>query len=74
LAVLIVNFVDRADVRMIQRGSGNGFPLEAAKRLWVFGYIVRQELQGYKPAELDILSLVNHTHPSASQLFDDVIM
>jgi len=33
-----------------------------------------QELEGNKPAELHILGLVHHTHPSAAQLLDDTVV
>jgi hypothetical protein len=36
-AALIVNFIDGADVRMIKRGGGFGFALEASEGLQVFG-------------------------------------
>jgi hypothetical protein len=29
---------------------------------------------GNKPAELHILSLVDHTHPAAAELLDDAVM
>jgi hypothetical protein len=47
-AVLVVNFVDGADVRMIQRRGSLGFALKAAECLRVFGYVVGQELEGDK--------------------------
>jgi hypothetical protein len=43
VAVLIVNFVDRADVRMIQGRCRLGFAFKAAEDLRVFGYVVGQE-------------------------------
>jgi hypothetical protein len=39
-AMLVVNFVDSADVRMIQCGSRLGFALKAAECLRVFGYVI----------------------------------
>src|ERR1700674_1501203 len=73
-AVLLVNFVDRADVRMIQGRGSLGFALKAAQDLRVFGYFVGQELQGNKPAELHILSFVDNTHATAAQLLDDTVV
>ena len=73
-AVLIVNFVDRADVRMIQGRSRLGFALKAAEGLRVFGYVVRQELECHKAAEFQILSFVDHTHSAAAELFDDAVV
>ena len=65
-AVLVVNFVDRADVGVIQRGGGLGFTLKTAEGLRVFGYVFGQELQSDKAAELHVLGLVHHTHAPAS--------
>jgi hypothetical protein len=42
--------------------------------LRVLGYIVGQELESNKPAELHILSLVDNTHTAAAQLLDDAVM
>jgi len=42
--------------------------------LRVFGYVVGQELEDYKPAEFDILSLVHHAHSAAADFLDDAVM
>ena len=44
LAMLVVNFVDGADVGMIQRGRGLGFALKTREGLWISGDFVGQEL------------------------------
>src|SRR5712691_13529715 len=36
--------------------------------------MIRQELQGDKAAQFDILSLVNHTHPATAELLDDAVV
>jgi hypothetical protein len=38
------------------------------------GYVIRQELEGDKAAELHILGLVNHAHAAATQLFKDAVV
>jgi hypothetical protein len=48
LAVALVNLEDHADVGMVQGRRRLRLALEAGKRLHVFGYIVRQELQTTK--------------------------
>ena len=48
LAVLLADFVDRADVGMVQGRSGLRFALETCQRLRVLGYFIGQELQGDK--------------------------
>ena len=73
-AVLVVDFIDGADVGMIQGRGGLGFALEAAERLRVFGYIVGKELESDKAAELYVLSLVDHAHPATAELFYNAVM
>jgi len=43
LPVLVVNFVDGADVGMVEGGGGFGFALEAGESLRVFGDFVGEE-------------------------------
>ena len=37
-------------------------------------YVVRQELEGNKAMESDVLSLVNHSHDATTELFDDALV
>jgi hypothetical protein len=73
-AVLVVDFVDGADVGMIQRGRSFGLAFEAIQGLWVLRYVVRQELERNKSSELQVLGLVNHTHPAPAEFLDDAVM
>ena len=72
--VLVVNFVDSADVGMIQGRCGFGFALETAEGLGIFGYIVGQELQSHETIEFYVLGLVHHTHSAAAKFLDDAEM
>ena len=72
--MLVVNFVDGTDVRMIQCRCSLGFALKAVESLRVFGYVVGQELEGNKAAELEVFSFVNHTHPATAKLLDNAVM
>ena len=68
------DLVDRADVGMVQSGSGLRFALKALEGLRVVGYIVGQELQGDEAAELGVLGLVDDAHAAAAELFDDAVV
>ena len=68
------DFVDGADVWMIERRGCLGFALEAAECLRVFGYVVGQEFESDEPAELYIFGLVNHAHTAATELFDNAVV
>ena len=72
--VLIVDFVDGADVRMIQCRGGLGFAPEAGECLRVFGDVIGQKLKGNEAAEVHVLSLINHTHPAAAEFLDDAVV
>ena len=73
-AVLVVNFVDRADIGMIQRGGRLGFALKAAKGLRVFSDVIGQELEGNKAVKLHILGFVDNPHAAATELLQDAVV
>ena len=74
LAVLLPDFVDGADVRVVQARCGIGLPLEAAKCLRVSGYIIGKEFQGDEAIEPCVLRFVDNTHPAATKLFNHAIV
>src|ERR1700722_3539732 len=73
-AVVFINLVDGADVWMIQSRGSLRLALKTGECLRVFGYLIGQELEGNKPAELHIFGLINHTHPSAAKLLNDAVV
>ena len=72
--MLIINLVDCADVGMIQCRGCLGFAFKTAECLRISGDIIRKKLQRNEPAKLQILSLVDNTHPPAAKFFDDAVM
>ena len=68
LAVGFVDFVNRADVRMVERGGGEGFALEAFAGGGIVFHLGRQKFQRDVAAQLEVLGFVHHTHPAAAQL------
>src|SRR5580700_11222360 len=48
LAIMFLHFINRADVRVVQGGSGPRLSLEAAERTWVPSDFIRQELERHK--------------------------
>ena len=73
-AFVFPNIVNRADVRMIQRAGGLGFPLETRKRLGILGEIIGEEFQRDKPMQPRVLGFVDHTHAAAAEFFDDPVV
>src|SRR5437763_3364551 len=74
LPLLVVDFVDSADVRMIQGLSRFGFTLESGQGLRIVCNIIRQELKGNKPTELYIFCLINYAHPATAKLLQDSVV
>ena len=73
-AVAFFNVVNRADVGVIQSGSGLGFASKAFQRLVVFRKFLGQELERDKPMELGVLGLIDHAHAAATELLHDPIL
>ncbi len=74
LAFVLPDFVNGADVGMVQRRGGSRFALEAFELLRIARKFVGQKLQRHKPAERGVFSLVDDTHPSAAELIEHAIM
>src|SRR6516165_10520774 len=74
LAVLLVDFVNGANVRVVQGGGGSRLALKALQRLRVAGDIFREEFEGDEAAELDVFGFVNHTHATAAELVDNAVV
>ena len=70
----LVNLVDGADVRVVQRGRSLGLPLETAESLCIVGKVVGKELQGDVATELQVFRLVHHTHAPATDLEEYAVM
>ncbi len=74
LAVVLVNFMDGADVGVVEGSGGAGFAQEAFERLAVAGELFGQELESDEAAELGVFGLVDHTHATAAQLFQHAVV
>ena len=73
LAVRLADFVDRADVRMVERGGGPGFSHQSGAR----GLIVEargQNLDRDVSVELFVPGEVDLAHPSGAELVEDDVM
>ena len=74
LAFVLRDFVDGADVGMVQSRRRPRFSAEAFQGLRVFSHRVRQELQSDHAAEFEVFGLVDHTHPAAAEFLDDAVV
>ena len=74
LALVPSDLVDRADIGVVQSRGRPGLALKPLQCLMVLGEPFRQELEGDKAVELDVLGLVDHTHSAAAEFFQDAIV
>ena len=73
LAVL-ADFVDGANVGVVESGGGARFAAKAFESLRVAGQIIREELEGDEAAQFGVLSLVDHAHASAAKFLDNAVV
>ena len=74
LAVLLINFVDGADIRVVQGRRRLGLALKTPQGLGITGNIFRQKLQGHETAQLQVFGLVDNAHAAAAELFNNAVM
>ena len=74
LVIFLSDFIDCADVGMIQRGSGLRFALKPSHRLGILGEFFGQELQCDEAVKRGVLCFVNHTHPATAEHLNHEIM
>ena len=65
-AILLPDFMNSADVGVIQDRDGLRLALESGKRLRISGNIIGQELERDKATQAGVFRFVDHTHPAAA--------
>jgi hypothetical protein len=73
IRISFANFVDGADVRMIERRRSPCFPAETFKRVRVLRNVVGQEFEGNEAAQLSVLRFVHHAHAPAPEFLNNTI-
>ena len=74
VAVLIADVVNRADVRVTQRGRGARFALEPTERVRIASQVVRHELERHRAQKPRVLGPVHHAHSALAQLLDNAVV
>src|SRR5208283_5391526 len=72
--VVFANFIDGADVRVIQGRSSLCLKVEASQYFCVWREPVREELQGNEAVELGILYFIDNAHTDTVELFGDTLV
>src|SRR5450432_875376 len=70
----LVNLVDRANVRVVQRRRSLGLPLETAESLWVVSQFVGKKLQGHVATEFEVFGFIDHTHAPTTDPAENAVM
>ena len=60
------DFVDGADIGMVEGRRRSGFPAESFQRLLILSQFFGEEFQRHKSAQFDVLGLIHHAHPAAA--------
>ena len=74
MSIVLSNFVDGADVGMIQGRSSASFPAKALQSLWILRGVVRKKLECDEAAEQRVFGLVHHSHATTAEQFDDPVV
>ena len=69
---LLANFVDRADIRMVQCGCGVCLVAKTFECLRVFRNVIK--FQCNETAKLRVFGLINHAHATGTKRFDDPVV
>ena len=74
LALVFADVVDRADVRVVQRGGGSRLDAKPLNGLAVSHQFLWDELERDLPAETIVLSAVDDAHAAGAELMRDPIV
>jgi len=72
-ALVFANFIDGANVGVIEGGSGLGFAFETKKGFRVGGEIIGQKFESNEAVKLGVFGFIDDTHTTATKFFDDAI-
>jgi hypothetical protein len=70
----LVDFMDHANVGVVQRGRSLGLALKTAEGLRIVGQFLGKELQGNVTPQLKVFRLIHYAHASTTDSAEDVVM
>jgi hypothetical protein len=74
LAVMFTDFIDGANVGVVQSRGSASFAAETLQSMRVTDEILGEELESDKAAKVGVFGLVDDAHAAAAQLFDDAVV
>src|SRR5580704_838948 len=74
LVAMPADFVDGANVRVIERGRGPGFAAKTLQRLRIAREVIGQEFEGDEAAEFGVFGFIDYAHAAIAKLLDDAVV
>ena len=74
MSFVLADFVDGADVGMIQRRCGTSLASKTFKGLGIGGRIIGEKLERDETSQLGVFGFINHAHATAAQEFNDAVV
>jgi len=74
LLAVLADFVDGADVGVVESGRGAGFAAEAFEGLRVAGEFFGKKFEGDEAAEFRVFGFVDDSHAAAAEFFEDAVV
>src|ERR1039458_10612448 len=74
MLTILTDFVDGANVGVIECRRCSRLPAEAFQSLWIAGQVLGQKFQCNKAAKLGVFGLVNYAHPAAAELSHNAVV
>jgi len=74
LLTVLADFVDGANIGMIESRGRPRLPAKPFQCLWVARQFIRQEFEGHEAAKVGVLGFIDHAHAAAAELFKDAVM
>src|ERR1700722_1354977 len=71
---MFADFVDGADIGMIESGRGARLPAKSLQGLRIKRQFIGKKFEGDKAAKLGVLSFIDHTHAATAELLDDAVV
>src|ERR1700730_9871461 len=74
LAFALVNFIDGADIRMVESGRRTSLAAKTFQALRIVSYIFWQEFQSNKAPQARIFRLINNAHSAATKYLNNSVV
>ena len=71
---MLADFINSANVGMVQSGSGASFAAETLESVRVTDQIIGEELESNETAKVGVFGLVDDAHAAAAQLLNDAVV